>query len=93
MRNIIRVCVYVTAYVGEMGLTLSSAAQWTSAHEKTRGKLEFSPVNEFILKEIVRFVEELAVLKNDESTFVFKHPLAWVTGLDASDFTLNHHEE
>lgn len=87
------VCVCVIAYVGNMGQTLSSAAQWTSAHEGGHGKLEFSPVNEFILKEIVRFVEELAESKNDESTFVFKRPLTWMTELDDLDFTLNYHGE
>ena len=38
-----------------MGQTLTVAAQWTTAIEKGRGKLEYTPSNEAILNSIYRF--------------------------------------
>ena len=64
-----------------MGQTLATAAQWTSAREQGRGKLEFSPANELILNRILQFVEGFGGSHPEESKLVFKQPLVWETDL------------
>lgn len=74
----------------DMGHTLSSAAQWTSAEEGGHGKLEFSPFNEILLKEMIDFVEEISTKGSNESKFVFKNPLTWITEIKPSEFPANY---
>ncbi|XP_036428210.1 armadillo repeat-containing protein 4 [Colossoma macropomum] len=64
-----------------MGVALTRAAQWTT------GKLEVSPLNEALLKDIVHFVEQFNSRHPQEAKLVFTEPLQWTTALQASDFT------
>ncbi|XP_062377092.1 outer dynein arm-docking complex subunit 2 [Sardina pilchardus] len=68
-----------------MGVALTRAAQWTTASSGT-GKLEITPQNESLLKEIQRFVEQFSARHPQEAKHVFKEPLQWKTSLEASDF-------
>ena len=68
-----------------MGATLSSRVEWTSASSKG-GKLDFSKTNENILREIVRYVQNLCRSHPREAQVVFKHPFAWNSPLDISTF-------
>uniref|UniRef100_A0AAQ5YSG9 Armadillo repeat containing 4 n=1 Tax=Amphiprion ocellaris TaxID=80972 RepID=A0AAQ5YSG9_AMPOC len=68
-----------------MGLSLTKAAQWTTASSGT-GKLEFTPMNESLLKEILCFVEQFSSQHPQEAEHVFEEPLQWRTTLVASDF-------
>ncbi len=68
-----------------MGVTLSRAARWTSV-EGTKGKLEYTPINEFILNEITQFAAEFSSKNPAESKFVFKKPLEYLS----ENLTLNH---
>uniref|UniRef100_A0A673VQM8 Outer dynein arm docking complex subunit 2 n=1 Tax=Salmo trutta TaxID=8032 RepID=A0A673VQM8_SALTR len=68
-----------------MGVALTRAAQWTTASSGT-GKLEITPVNESLLKEILEFVEQFSSRHPQEAKHVFKEPLQWTTSLEASDF-------
>lgn len=68
-----------------MGQTLACAAQWTSAREGTKGKLELTPVNETILNEMVSFVENVPQKNPEVANIVFKKPLTWMTTLIPSD--------
>jgi hypothetical protein len=68
-----------------MGATLSSRVEWTSASSKG-GKLDFSKTNENILREIVRYVENLSRSHPREAQVVFKHPFAWNSPLGISTF-------
>uniref|UniRef100_A0A8C7JVV6 Outer dynein arm docking complex subunit 2 n=1 Tax=Oncorhynchus kisutch TaxID=8019 RepID=A0A8C7JVV6_ONCKI len=68
-----------------MGVALTRAAQWTTASSGT-GKLEITPVNESLLKEILQFVEQFSSRHPQEARLVFKEPLQWTTSLEASDF-------
>uniref|UniRef100_A0AAQ5YMU9 Armadillo repeat containing 4 n=1 Tax=Amphiprion ocellaris TaxID=80972 RepID=A0AAQ5YMU9_AMPOC len=70
---------------GAMGLSLTKAAQWTTASSGT-GKLEFTPMNESLLKEILCFVEQFSSQHPQEAEHVFEEPLQWRTTLVASDF-------
>ncbi|XP_041825021.1 outer dynein arm-docking complex subunit 2 isoform X6 [Melanotaenia boesemani] len=64
-----------------MGVSLTKAAQWTS-----NGKLESTPMNESLLKNIQRFVEQFSFDHPQEAEHVFEEPLQWSTTLVASDF-------
>ncbi|KAJ8278066.1 hypothetical protein GJAV_G00083450 [Gymnothorax javanicus] len=68
-----------------MGVALSRAAQWTTASSGA-GKLEDTPMNESLLKEILRFVEQSSSKHPQEASLVFKEPLQWETSLQPSDF-------
>ncbi|XP_068604212.1 outer dynein arm-docking complex subunit 2 [Brachionichthys hirsutus] len=68
-----------------MGASLSRAAQWTTASTGT-GKLEFTPMNESLLRELLRFVEQFNSRHPQEAACVFEEPLQWRTTLAASDF-------
>uniref|UniRef100_A0A3B5B5K6 Armadillo repeat containing 4 n=1 Tax=Stegastes partitus TaxID=144197 RepID=A0A3B5B5K6_9TELE len=72
-----------------MGLSLTKAAQWTTASSGT-GKLEFTPMNESLLKEILRFVERFSSQHPQEAEHVFEEPLQWRTTLVASDFKTDY---
>lgn len=69
----------------EMGVSLTKAAQWT-----TGGKLEFTSMNETLLREILSFVEELGSRHPQEAEQVLKEPLRWSTTLTASDFKTDY---
>ncbi|KAJ8010314.1 hypothetical protein DPEC_G00073750 [Dallia pectoralis] len=73
-----------------MGIALTRAAQWTTASSGT-GKLEISPLNESLLKEIVQFLDQFSVRHPQEAGLVFKEPLQWGTCLDASVFKTEYH--
>ncbi|XP_047206435.1 outer dynein arm-docking complex subunit 2-like isoform X1 [Girardinichthys multiradiatus] len=68
-----------------MGLTLTRVAQWTTTSSSS-DKLESSPLNESLLKEILDFVEKLGSKHPEEAEHVFEEPLQWKTALVASDF-------
>ncbi|XP_008305957.1 armadillo repeat-containing protein 4 [Cynoglossus semilaevis] len=68
-----------------MGVSLTKAAQWT-----TGGKLEFTSMNETLLREILSFVEELGSRHPQEAEQVLKEPLRWSTTLTASDFKTDY---
>ncbi|TKS87995.1 Armadillo repeat-containing protein 4 [Collichthys lucidus] len=72
-----------------MGVSLTKAVQWTSASSGT-GKLEFTPMNESLLKEILRFVEQFNSQHPQEAKHVFEEPLQWSTTLVASDFKTDY---
>ncbi|XP_071341790.1 outer dynein arm-docking complex subunit 2 [Trachinotus anak] len=70
-----------------MGLSLTKAAHWTSSGT---GKLEFTPMNESLLKEILCFVEQFSSQHPQEAEHVFEAPLQWSTTLVASDFKTDY---
>ncbi|XP_056290638.1 outer dynein arm-docking complex subunit 2 [Pseudoliparis swirei] len=72
-----------------MGLSLTKAAQWTTASSGT-GKLELTTMNESLLKEVLRFVEQFSSQHPQESEHVFEKPLQWSTTLVASDFKTDY---
>ncbi|KAM3593279.1 uncharacterized protein V6R79_009296 [Siganus canaliculatus] len=72
-----------------MGISLTRAAQWTTASSAT-GKLEFTPMNESLLKEILHFVEQFSSQHPQEAEHVFMEPLHWSTTLVASDFKTDY---
>ena len=70
-----------------MGVTLSRAARWTSV-ESNKGKLEYTPINEYILNEITQFVADFATKNPVEAGYAFKKPLEWNSEtLNLSHFT------
>ncbi|XP_069007256.1 outer dynein arm-docking complex subunit 2 [Embiotoca jacksoni] len=72
-----------------MGVSLTRAAEWTTASSDT-GKLEFTPMNESLLKEILCFVEQFTSQHPQEAEHVFEEPLQWSTTLVASDFKTDY---
>ena len=76
-----------------MGQTLSSAAQWTSAQEGGRGKLEFTPTNELILNKIIGFLDGFSSSQPEESKLTFKQPLTWITEMGESEFSHGYMEK
>lgn len=72
-----------------MGISLSKAAQWTTATSGSR-KLEFTPMNESLLKEILNLVEQFSSQHPQEAEHVFEEPLQWSTTLVASDFKTDY---
>ncbi|XP_075068107.1 outer dynein arm-docking complex subunit 2 [Mixophyes fleayi] len=68
-----------------MGVALTRAAQWTSAGYGT-GKLEFTPLNEALLNDIIKYVEAFSSRHPEEAEFVFREPLEWKTNLEPSAF-------
>ena len=73
-----------------MGATLSRAAQWTNGSSAGTGKLEFTPMNESLLREISLSVEQLGSQHPQEAEHVFEEPLQWNTTLVASDFKTDY---
>lgn len=69
-----------------MGVALSRAAQWTTASSGA-GKLDVTPVNESLLREVLRFVEQLSSRHPQEASLLFNESLQWETSLQPSDFT------
>ena len=68
-----------------MGVALTRAAQWTTASSGSV-KLESTPMNESLLKDILSFVEQFSSRHPREANHVFKEPLQWNSSLEASDF-------
>ncbi|NXX41471.1 ARMC4 protein, partial [Tricholaema leucomelas] len=68
-----------------MGAALATAAQWTAAGVGT-GTLEITPLNQFLLDQIIKFVEDFSTRHPQEAAFVFREPLEWRTQLDCSVF-------
>uniref|UniRef100_A0A8C6NAF5 Uncharacterized protein n=1 Tax=Melopsittacus undulatus TaxID=13146 RepID=A0A8C6NAF5_MELUD len=68
-----------------MGAALARAAQWTAAGSGA-GTLEITPLNESLLNQIIKFVEDFSTRYPQEAAFVFKEPLEWKTQLDCSAF-------
>ena len=69
-----------------MGAALSSRTQWTSASEINKGKLEFTPQNELLLNDVVKYVETLVSKHPAESEVAFKEPFQWHTKVQPADF-------
>jgi len=69
-----------------MGNTLQRAAEWTSAQDSARLRLEFTPQNEKILNEILRFVEGLPGSLPAAAQLQFRTPVTWRTQLKPGDF-------
>lgn len=70
-----------------MGTTLTRAAHWSSV-EGTQGKLEYTPINEYILNEITLFINEFSIKNPNEAKSVFKKPLEWTSeNLTLANFT------
>ncbi|XP_037311989.1 outer dynein arm-docking complex subunit 2 [Pungitius pungitius] len=72
-----------------MGLSLTRAAQWTTATSDA-GKLAPTPMNVSLLKEVLRFVEQFSSQHPQEAEHVFEEPLQWSTALVASDFKTDY---
>ncbi|NXN34980.1 ARMC4 protein, partial [Rhinoptilus africanus] len=68
-----------------MGAALARAAQWTAAGPGT-GTLEITPLNESLLNQITKFVEDFSTRHPREAAFVFREPLEWKTQLGCSVF-------
>ncbi|XP_028392916.1 armadillo repeat-containing protein 4-like [Dendronephthya gigantea] len=69
-----------------MGAALSSRTQWTSASDINKGKLEFTPQNELLLNDVVKYVETLVSKYPSESEATFKQPFQWYTNVKPADF-------
>ena len=76
-----------------MGTTLARAARWTSVEGTAAGKLEYTPINEYILNEITQFVLDFSIKNPQEAKVAFKKPLEWtsqnfaVASFTGSNFT------
>ncbi|NXL29997.1 ARMC4 protein, partial [Glaucidium brasilianum] len=68
-----------------MGAALARAAQWTAA-DSGNGTLEITPLNESLLNQIIKFVEDFSTRHPQEAVFIFREPLEWKTQLDCSVF-------
>ncbi|XP_059674975.1 outer dynein arm-docking complex subunit 2 isoform X2 [Gavia stellata] len=68
-----------------MGVALARAAQWTAAGSGA-GVLEITPLNESLLNQIIKFVEDFSTRHPQEAAFVFREPLQWKTQLGCSVF-------
>uniref|UniRef100_A0A8C4Z1I5 Outer dynein arm docking complex subunit 2 n=1 Tax=Gadus morhua TaxID=8049 RepID=A0A8C4Z1I5_GADMO len=73
-----------------MGASLTRAAQWTTASSGSTGKLEITPINESLLKDILHFVEQFGLRHPQEAAHVFEEPLQWTCTLVASDFNTDY---
>ena len=69
-----------------MGNTLATAAEWTSAQQGSRGKLEYTATNENILNRIIKFTEDFPSDYAKDAELQFKQPLTWASELKPSDF-------
>nr|XP_039263732.1 armadillo repeat-containing protein 4-like [Styela clava] len=70
-----------------MGAAIARAAQWTSVFENGTGKLEFSPLNEKLLNDIIQYVENFGSKHSQEADLAFKDPLTWNSVLPPTAFT------
>ncbi|NXK04515.1 ARMC4 protein, partial [Herpetotheres cachinnans] len=68
-----------------MGAALARAAQWRAAGSGP-GTLEITPLNESLLNQIIKFVEDFSTRHPQEAAFVFREPLEWKTQLSCSVF-------
>ncbi|NXU55154.1 ARMC4 protein, partial [Turnix velox] len=68
-----------------MGAALAREAR-RAADDSATDTLESTPLEESLLNEIVKFVEEFSTTHPQEAAFVFKEPLEWKTQLDPSVF-------
>ena len=73
-----------------MGASLTRAAQWTTASSGSICKLETTPINELLLKDILHFVEQFGSRHPQEAAHVFEEPLQWTSTLVASDFNTDY---
>ncbi|XP_069715550.1 outer dynein arm-docking complex subunit 2 [Phaenicophaeus curvirostris] len=71
--------------VETMGVALSKAFQWTTVDSGT-DTLEVTPLNENLLKQIIKFAVDFSSKHPQEAVFVFREPLEWETRLDYSIF-------
>ena len=69
-----------------MGATLSSIAELTSANDKDEGKIQYSPQNETLLNNVLRYVDILSSNHKREAEVVFKQPFQWRANIKPSDF-------
>ena len=69
-----------------MGQTLAVAANWTTAKEGAKGKLEYTDNNEMILNKIIQFIEGFSSSHSAEAEIEFSQPLTWKTALKPGDF-------
>ena len=76
----------ITLLIVVMGAALSSRTQWTSASEINKGKLEFTPQNELLLNDVVKYVETLVNSHPTESEVTFKEPFQWHTKVKPAEF-------
>ena len=73
-----------------MGLTLTRTAKWYN----NKRNLSDSAVNEYILTEIAKFIEEFPNKFPNEANFFFKAPLEWTSDIynenhfKGSDYTI-----
>ncbi|XP_014800378.1 PREDICTED: armadillo repeat-containing protein 4 [Calidris pugnax] len=68
-----------------MGVALSRLAQWTLCGSRT-GTLETTPLNESLLNQIIKFLEDFSTTHPQEAAFIFREPLEWETQLSSSVF-------
>lgn len=69
-----------------MGVALTRALQWSRPDRSGASELEDTPLNEALLKRIVRFVEQFSTEHPHDATLPFPQPLQWRTTLQPSDF-------
>ncbi|XP_055009111.1 LOW QUALITY PROTEIN: outer dynein arm-docking complex subunit 2 [Boleophthalmus pectinirostris] len=67
-----------------MGSSLTRLAQWTSSGSGSR-TLAPSPLNETLLSDLVRFLDDLKSVDPQSADVVFEEPLTWSTSLQTSD--------
>lgn len=73
----------------DMGISLSRAATWTTA-SCGAAKLEFTQMNEDLLKEMLCLVEQFSSEHPEEAKHVFDEPLQWKTTLVSYDFNSDY---
>ncbi|XP_058261595.1 outer dynein arm-docking complex subunit 2 isoform X1 [Hemibagrus wyckioides] len=69
-----------------MGVALTRALQWSRPDHTGSSKLVDTPLNEALLKHIVRFVEQFNTKHPQDATLPFTEPLQWRTSLQPADF-------
>lgn len=68
-----------------MGTLLTKVAKWVS-----EDKLDSTPLNSLLLKDIMLFVEDFSALHPQEAEILFEEPLQWNSTLVASDFEADY---
>lgn len=69
-----------------MGVALTRTLQWSRPDHSGVSELKDTPLNEALLKLIVRFVEQLSTKHPHNATLLFTEPLQWKSTLQPSDF-------
>ncbi|KAK2866722.1 hypothetical protein Q7C36_002778 [Tachysurus vachellii] len=69
-----------------MGLALTRSLQWSRPDYSGSSKLEYTALNETLLKHIVHFVEQFSNKHPHDDTLPFTEPLQWKTSLQPADF-------